>query len=302
MSVTLKDVGSGYKRTAINENFQAIENEINNNLLSKNGGVGLEADLDANSQKIINLEDGLLSSDAVNLAQLQGAISAISDGTISSQVERKEGSDAVGRVFTFAGISYTPAANNLAVYRNGQRLDVAEDYTETTTTSITLTFDPNTGDKFVFITNATVTSSVSDTSAITHVQDSTTYNLATFLQLAGLFELEQEVQLGSDAVGNTFTLSTLSYVPGANNLTIYRNGVRLEITEDYLETSSNVVALTFPPNPVDRFIFITKESAVSGVMKLPSLPVYADESAASSAGLTAGDVYRTPAGELRVKL
>ena len=76
MSVTLKDVGSGYKRTAINSNFEAIEAEINNNLLNKNGGVGLEADLDANSQKIINLDDGVLNQDAVTVRQLSGAIAA----------------------------------------------------------------------------------------------------------------------------------------------------------------------------------------------------------------------------------
>ena len=40
MAINLADVGSGYKRTAINNNFQSIEDEINNNLLSKNGGVG----------------------------------------------------------------------------------------------------------------------------------------------------------------------------------------------------------------------------------------------------------------------
>ena len=182
MAINLADVGSGYKRTAINNNFQSIEDEINNNLLSKNGGVGLEADLDANSQKIINLEDGLLASDAVNLAQLQGAISAAGSGLIASQTEVQYGSDAVGNVFTFTGITYTVGGNNLYVFRNGQKLGRVEDYTETSTSSITLTFSPNANDRFEFVTNIATTNSATTTSAVVHTESGTDYNLATYLQ------------------------------------------------------------------------------------------------------------------------
>lgn len=83
MTISLRDVGSGYKRTSINANFTDIENEINNNLLSKNGGIGLEADLDANSQKIINLADGVNPSDAVNLGQvLAGATYSVTSSDV----------------------------------------------------------------------------------------------------------------------------------------------------------------------------------------------------------------------------
>lgn len=182
MTITLSDVGSGYKRTAINSNFQAIESEINNNLLSKNGGVGLEADLDANSQKVINLADGILASDAVNLSQLQGAISAASSGLIASQTEVQLGSAAVANVFTFTGITYTVGGNNLYVFRNGQKLGKGKDYTETSSSSITLTSTPNATDRFEFVTNLATTTSVGSTSAITHTESGDTYNLATYLQ------------------------------------------------------------------------------------------------------------------------
>jgi parallel beta-helix repeat protein len=85
-------------------------------------------------------------------------------------------------VFTFTGITYTVAANNLSVYRNGQRLDVGVDFTETSSSSITLTFDPNDADKFVFITNEATTTEVGNTFAITHTESGTDYNLATYLQ------------------------------------------------------------------------------------------------------------------------
>jgi hypothetical protein len=182
MSVTLKDVGSGYKRTAINSNFEAIEAEINNNLLNKNGGVGLEADLDANSQKIINLADGINSNEAVNLRQLQGAISAAGGGLIASQTEVQLGSQAVADVFTFTGITYTVGSNNLYVFRNGQKLGKGVDYTETSTSSITLLFTPNANDRFEFVTNISTTNSTTTTSAITHTQSGTDYNLSAYLQ------------------------------------------------------------------------------------------------------------------------
>lgn len=182
MSVTLKDVGSGYKRTAINSNFDAIETEINNNLLNKNGGVGLEADLDANSQKVINLADGVLNQDAVTVRQLSGAIAAAGSGLIASQKEVQTGADVVGNVTTFTGITYTVGGNNLFVFRNGNFQTVGIDYTETSSSSITWTTAPNSTDGLTFITNLATTNSTTDTSAITHTESGADYNLANYLQ------------------------------------------------------------------------------------------------------------------------
>jgi len=198
MSINLRDVGSGYKRTSINANFTDIETEINNNLLSKNGGVGLEADLDANSQKVINLADGILGSDAVNLRQLNGAINAAGSGLIASQAEVQLGSEAVANVFTLSSITYTVGGNNLYVFRNGQKLGKGEDYTETSTSSITLTFTPNANDRFEFITNISTTNSITDTAAITHTEDSTNYNLATYLQNRHIVNVLDYLVGGSD--------------------------------------------------------------------------------------------------------
>ena len=54
MTVTLKDVGSGFKRTTINENFTTIESALNSDVLLKDGSQQLEADLDMNSNSILN--------------------------------------------------------------------------------------------------------------------------------------------------------------------------------------------------------------------------------------------------------
>lgn len=182
MTISLKDVGSGYKRSAINSNFQAIEDEINNNLLSKNGGVGLEATLDANSQRIINLANGVQGKDAVNLEQLNAILSANSTGIIASQLEVQYGDQAINRVFTFSNIAYVQGGNNLFVFRNGQKLGISEDYTETSTGSITLTFDPNDDDRFEFITNISLTTTLETTSSnVTHSRAGVNSPLATYL-------------------------------------------------------------------------------------------------------------------------
>lgn len=70
MTIVLKDVGSGFKRTAINENFDTIKAEINNNLLSKLGGKQLEADLDMNSNRILNLPNATNAQEAATYGQL----------------------------------------------------------------------------------------------------------------------------------------------------------------------------------------------------------------------------------------
>ena len=61
MTVNLSNVGSGFKRSAINSNFTTIEDELNNNVFYKNNPEGranqLENNLDMNSNDILNAEN-----------------------------------------------------------------------------------------------------------------------------------------------------------------------------------------------------------------------------------------------------
>jgi len=184
MTITLKDVGSGFKRTAINDNFSTIESELNNNVLRRDSATGnqMEANIDMNSNRLVNLVDAINGKEPVTLDQLNGALSAAGSGLIAAQQEQQTGAQVVAGVTTFTGITYTLSSNNLYVFRNGNYQTKGVDYNETSTSSITWTTAPNATDALVFITNLATTNSTTTTAAITHQEDSTTYNLATYLQ------------------------------------------------------------------------------------------------------------------------
>jgi hypothetical protein len=204
--ITLNNLTTNYGSQALfNANSDTIEDHLNNKVLYRDNPSGepntMENQLDMNSNRIINLAAGVLNSDAVTLAQLNAT--ATGGSTVSQSRETQLGSDATARVFTLSGLSYTVGSNVLAVYRNGQRLERTEDYSETSSSSVTLTFDPNASDRFVFITNDVGTSEVTTTDAITHnsqslsnIIDSTPRYFATVAD----FQASEEVQAGQPII------------------------------------------------------------------------------------------------------
>jgi len=184
MTITLKDVGSGFKRTAINENFDTIEAELNDNVLRRDTATGnqMEANIDMNSNRLMNLVDAINGREPVTLDQLNGAMAAAGSGLIAAQRELQTGAQVVAGVTTFTGITYALRSNNLYVFRNGNYQTKGVDYEETSASSITWIVTPNSSDNFAFITNLATTNSTAYTSAITHAEGSTAYNLATYLQ------------------------------------------------------------------------------------------------------------------------
>ena len=153
MSISLSNVGSGFKRTALNANFEAIEAELNSNVLRRDGvGTGanqLEVDIDVNSQRLLNLVDAINGKEPVTLDQLNGASTGIGSGSIARSIEIQLGSAATGQVFTLVGVSYTVGNNALQVLRNGLVQDTS-DYTETSSTAVTWVGSFNLTDTFQF--------------------------------------------------------------------------------------------------------------------------------------------------------
>jgi hypothetical protein len=71
-------------------------------------------------------------------------------------------------VFTLVGLSYTPGANNLQVYLNGVLLRKTTDYTETSSTVVTLASGALVGDSLTFISNTSTTSSVQNAAGVAY--------------------------------------------------------------------------------------------------------------------------------------
>jgi len=183
--IVLNNIASGFASTGlINTNNDAIEAELNNNVLYRNNPTGepnqMENELDMNSNKITNLKAGVANSDAVTIAQLNGA--AVNTGVIAVQTETQLGSDAVGQRFTLSGISFDSATVNLVVYINGVNATEGKDYTLTSPNIVDWIGSFNTSDFFKFQTNTQTTNSTTTTAAVTHTVDGTATNLATYLQ------------------------------------------------------------------------------------------------------------------------
>ena len=83
MTISLKNVGSGFKRSALNENFTDIEVAINNEVLTRDGSTALAADLDLNSNRVTNVAAGVNPNDAATKAQVD-AVPAEARGQLPS--------------------------------------------------------------------------------------------------------------------------------------------------------------------------------------------------------------------------
>lgn len=132
--ITLKTVLSGFNLNTINENFQAIATEFQNEILYRDNPTGepnqLETQLDANGQRIINIVDAVTLSEPVTLRQLtERAIFSVSDTKYYDNVSlwQADTSSEVGNIVvikgranaTFDVISGTGSANPYNILAHG---------------------------------------------------------------------------------------------------------------------------------------------------------------------------------------
>lgn len=168
-----------FSNDLLNENFTELE-EVIETLLSRDGTSPntMEANLDMNSNRIINLPNALSASEPVTYGQLLSLadVSAFT-GTVTEQII----ATADQTVFNLSVISYTPGVDNLAVYRNGLRVT---NYVETDADTVTFSTEANEGDEYLFVVNERAVSSDSvNSSSVLYTNPSTseTTSLYTYL-------------------------------------------------------------------------------------------------------------------------
>jgi hypothetical protein len=165
--LTLNTIGSRYGSIdALNANSDLIEAALENTISRDGTGPNnMEANLDMDSHRVINMADGAGNQDAATLKQVNSLISAASSGIIASLKERQDAT-AGQTVFTLASISYTTGSNNLAVYIDGVRQYAGESYVETNSTTVTFTAGLHLGAEVMFITNESVDTANVQASAV----------------------------------------------------------------------------------------------------------------------------------------
>ncbi len=144
-------VKSGYNLNTINQNFQSIADELNNKVLYRNPPSGepnqWETQQDANSNRLINLPDAVTAGEPVTLRQFQaGSVGVQSVGIKKGKVVATSGQT------VFEVPPYVPGSNNLSVYINGVR-QAGDAYTETSSTSFTLSQGAAEGDVVEYVIN-----------------------------------------------------------------------------------------------------------------------------------------------------
>jgi hypothetical protein len=124
-------------------------------------------------------------------------------------------------IFNFLLLRYVVGQNSLQVFRNGIRLIIGIDYTESSSTQITLTALPDAGDEFWF----------------------TKFLYSNFIQIQ------------ANAGQTLFVIPTFAYNQGTNELTVYRNGLLLNVQSDYTESGPTTISLISPAEEGDQFSF-----------------------------------------------
>lgn len=137
----------------LNSAFREIE-AFAETLVSRDGALPnqMAADLDLNGYRVLNIEPAVLPGQAATLGQVQAQIDAASSGIV---VQRQQSFTATAgqTIFNLTTTSYTPGANNVAVYVNGARKFSGVDFTETNATRVTMAVPLALNDKVTVATN-----------------------------------------------------------------------------------------------------------------------------------------------------
>lgn len=240
--LTLNTIGSRYGSIdALNANFDAIETALENTL-SRDGTLpnNMDANLDMDSNRIINLADGIDNSDAVTLRQVNGIVAGASSGIIASLRENFVAT-AGQTVFNIASFTYNPGSNNLAVYIDGVRQYPGSSYTETDNNTITFSAGLHVGALVMFISNQSVDTANLQASAV-HYNPAGTGAVATNVQAKLRTYIDAQDYIAtpgvSDALDQAGVQAAINY---ANSI-----GGAVVRVRPPISTSWNIQTLTVP--------------------------------------------------------
>jgi hypothetical protein len=150
--LVIDEITSGYLSTEkLNAILEQIEDALDNTL-SRDGTTPnqMEADLDLNGHSLLNASFEGGPTSLVTLEYLQDYVDARASGLLAQTVEEQTAT-AGQTEFVLTDIMYEAGANNIAVYRDGVRLFTPTDYTETSSTVVTLTAAASAGEVYTFV-------------------------------------------------------------------------------------------------------------------------------------------------------
>jgi hypothetical protein len=157
---------------------------------------------------VLTVADGVLPTDAVNLAQVLSLIQTAESGLNVAATEYQTGFVDQAVLVPLSTVTYVPGTNNLIVYRNGlAQSPNGIDYTETSPTSITFV-EPLAPDERVIVKSVdSITNSVSSTSIISHTTAGVSVTLASYLEdLAAIIAATDTAAIAHTNLDGTYTL------------------------------------------------------------------------------------------------
>lgn len=170
ITFTPESVGGGFTGTDnVEANFQSLQTLLTD-VLSRSGSSPntMSADLDMNSQRILNLPTATQAGEPVNYSQwVSGTTTTEFDGYLVEEQTATSGQT----VFTLAN-SYTQGISSLRVFINGV-YQAPSSYSETSTTSVTLSEGLDAGDKVIFIIASFTSASGTGANNITYTPGGT---------------------------------------------------------------------------------------------------------------------------------
>lgn len=130
--IVLADIGSGYNRSVINNNFDLIELITNDDLLHLTGGNNILAqNIDMNSFRLLNLPDALTAQEPATLGQLNDSLASLAGAVgVLPIVHPRQVGDGLTAEFSTPATGQTDAnASGFFIHLDGVKQKPTTDYT-----------------------------------------------------------------------------------------------------------------------------------------------------------------------------